>query len=35
MEDVREKIHANLEKQATNTEKVSLPWKVETFKVKL
>ena len=35
MEDVREKIHANLEKQVAKTEQVSLPWKVETFKVKL
>ena len=35
MEDVRDQIHANLEKQVAKTEQVSLPWKVETFKVKL
>ena len=35
MEGVREQIHANLEKQVAKTEQVGLPWKVETFKVKL
>jgi|LakMenEpi03Aug12_release.lakeMendotaPanAssembly.Ray.scaffolds.fasta_scaffold948235_2 hypothetical protein len=35
MAETKDKIQENLEKQAAKTETSGLPWKVETFKVKL
>jgi len=35
MNEVKDKICENLNKQVTNQEQTSLPWKVETFKVNL